>query len=577
MSSENPVTRNHAHKKIRQLLHLFPNHDLWPDLAARSADYLYDQGKYKSARDFYFDLSQKTNNSPRWYKEAALSKAAIGEEYFGKPQQNQKIDLPPLSYETYMTNNWMALIRLMRFYEQKEHSEAETLIKLKDISKSDEEIKLSPMPTLAELDDNSANLGYSLIILPSQLSMLKRCISAGFPVIQPLKNSFYLLSGIDAGRSIVTGYNHEHILEGLKKADIEDVSAAMLTNAQDNTDEGSSHSRIDILTRTQIPFSFWQSTQQKDYASHMALVFPAELKDQILEILGDGTHNLRKQHDAHISSLIALSLLKSGDIIQSVKWAMKSYDIDANNLSLDIGYLARLFWQSRDKNIQSRLHLEHYLPRLKEIDDFLATEKIRNFLIMAERRFTEDFSESHLQWIIRDQYKDFLDRSNAGDRQRLMALARYNIETQPDAKVEWLILASLYEWEKNTDKMIEAYRGALAAGPWDDTIAIKLAYLLTRSNAIDEAEKVVRQIDRRTSKYDPDFIYSLASIARNNKDYSQALKLYEKAIYIRKYNPNYHIDLANLIEQQGGDRSKIAALRKWASRLKGIPTATAEK
>lgn len=569
MSSENPARRAMAGAWAAVLLARFPEHDGWPEIACRLAGYHARQGDSRAAHTLYAEVLERTRDSPRWFRQAALAEAALG----ATPAAEERpvaLAIPSLPYESYMTGNWMALLRNLRFYEGRTGSEADTLIRLKDISTDAEKIKLEAMPTLAELDDNAATLGYQVLLLPSELPVVKRLIASGIPVIQPVKHSFYLLSGIDPGRAVVTGANYDRIQDGLKKEDKEGVAAGQPLFA-DRDRSGAGPSRVDILAAAELPFSFWQDPRQSDFASpdhapHMAVVFPPRQRQQVVDVLGGEERLLQERSTAALTALIGLAALNCGDVIQAVSWAQRGYELGGDPFALRIAHLADLLWQSRRQQLAHALHLEKRFPRLEDIDRFLADPPIREFLGLAGAQFERDFTDGRLDWLSRRQYRDFLDISDGRDRQRLIAVTEHDLRLEPDSREDWLFLAGLYEWQKDLGKTAAAYRGALAADTWSDGLAVKLAYLLIREGRHGEAAQLLARIDKDEVKYQPDYYYCLAAVADRNQDFAGAAGYYEKAIEMRRYDSHYHLDYARMLDRLGeGERAR--RLEGWSSRL----------
>lgn len=566
MSSPESSEQESAYKKAQVLLKRFPEHSVWPEIADKVARYYHDAQKYEKSEALYRMIAGKTQSSSRWHREAGLAAAALSSSSFYEHGVNHALKVPSLRYESYMTNNWMILIRTMRFYEATEISETDTLIKLKDVSTDDEKIKLKTMPTLAELVDNAENLGYDILLLPSDLLKIKELILAGFPVIQPIKHTFTLLSGVNSGRAVITGSTYANILDFLKQSDVEGVSyRTFFTTEKEN--QGDRHNRIDNLAYAELPFSFWGTAVQKDAAPFMAVVFPKDQKESLFALSGGQELSLRSGSKAHLAALIGLHGLKCGDPIAAITWAQRSYALSGDSFPLHIGHLATLFWKIRDKKIESRLELDKHFQHLTAVDTFFSDNGVSNFLAMAEERFGEDLDKKQLNWMIRKQYKDFLDRSDEKERNTLITLSKMEVAHYPHSRKDWLFLSSLYEWDDSTENMLVGYSGALSAGRWNNAMALKVAYLLIQNGKMNAAEELVSKIKAEKVRFLPDYYYCQASVAKWKKNYSKASKLYEKAIRMRRYDRNYHLDYAEMLQQQGDDSEKIEQLRNWASRL----------
>lgn len=574
MASEKPAERARAAGRVWVMLHRFPEHDGWPAIAEQAADYYYRAGKADRARQLYTMIALKTQDSPRWYEQAAMAESALASPFFGKQENLFSLSMPSLHYESYMTMNWMAMLRVMRWYDSQQGGEVDTLIKLKEISEDDDKIELGAMPALAELDDFAGSLGLSVLILPSKLNDIKRLVRAGYPVIQPVGDVFQVLNGIDEGRRAMTGFSYRHVMAGLKKNDKEGVGEGIFGDEEPGA--ASSTERIDNLAATTIPFSFWQKARQEDLAPFLALVVPPEKIGGVAGALGMARQELERAGKSRLAAMIALNMVQCSDVMQAIEWAMRSHAMEHNPLALHVAHLAEVFWQSRHNKLGTSLELERRFPELAMIEGYFARPTVKTFLAEASGRFARDFEHRSLGWKVRSQYRDFLDAGDPDERAQLRAIAEMNVKSVPDSRSDWLQLAAFYAWDDNNRKMVESYKGALGAGAWDDEIALKLAYGYVRTQCYDTLEEIVAMIDSAQVKYSPDYYYCLATLAKRKKDYDSAVHYYEKAIRMRRYDKHYHLDYADMLERTGGEGKKIARLRAWAARLENAPEGWSE-
>jgi hypothetical protein len=565
--SSDPSQKERSYQQVETLLNRYPNHQAWPEISLIVARHLYSHGNTDGAADIYRKTVAKTHDSLRWLRQSELAQAVLNAEDFGNLQTSFSIELPPINFEPYMTSNWMALLRLIRYFEYGNLTENQSLIGLKEVSTSESEIELSPMPTLAELDDNAANLGYKVLYLPSRLETVITLIRSGFPVIQPIRDSFYLLAGLDNSRNIVAGFCYEDSLQVIERIKKEQLGTGIFDDDNRAHIDAHDQSRIDSLGERELPFSFWQSDRQQDIAAHIAVLFPDSRGKELSSILQKDSEQLKRESDGYLAAFITLNSFKSGDIINTIKWSRQSYLFDGNSSALHTAHLTELLWRNRVHNVEYHLDLARQLPDLHAIENFLASDTIDGFLRFAEKQFYTDLHNGTLSWSIRQQYKELLDRSDLTERQHLIAIAETDVRLEPESRSNWLYLADLSEWNGDFERAIESYEGALKADLWNDFIALKLAYLYVQTDEQRKLAELLRKISTSQVKFEPDFYYCKATVLAAQQQESAAERLYKKAIAMRRYDPNYHLDYADFLEKHGKSDEKIKQLRDWADRL----------
>ena len=310
-SSDDPAERNRAFGQIQFLLKRYPNHQGWPVLATKLGHHYYLQGDTEKAKKIYVQLEEKSALSRRWNREQQLAAQVLTAAQFGDLSERSILPLPSISYESYLSSNWMSLLRVLRYYEQEERSESQTLIGLKYLSEKDSEISLPEMPTLAELDDAASALDYEVIYLHNELNSIRRFIAAGFPLILPIQDDFHLLYGVDEGRMMVIAASYHTtstVAQGIKKEELGKTS--LEDTASPSTQKN--WARLSLLAEREIPFSFWQNKLQDYSAPYLAVVLPRQRKNDALALLETETATLINNSNAIISGLIGLSTLKSG-------------------------------------------------------------------------------------------------------------------------------------------------------------------------------------------------------------------------------------------------------------------------
>ncbi len=566
MAAAEKGKRSRAHDQAERLLSRFPDYRGWPSVGLKLAEYHYLSGCKEKALKFYREVYAKAGTSPRWTREAAVAQAALDSERFGDRSARFLIDLPQVSYESYMTGNWMSLLRILRYYEQDTATQSQTLIRLKMLSTSDEEIKLSSMPTLAELDDSASLLGYEVLLLPSDLGRIKTLLKSGYPVIQPIRHSFYLLYGLDDGRSQIEAADYGSIQAAAERLQAEDLADTRLDNRNGNEDPTGT-SRLSDLAAHKLPYSFWGSTRQRDMGPVIAVVVPKEKMEDLIVQAGMTIKEPIQQSNAYLTAYIALNALTSGDITGAVEWSLKSYRLRQDPLPLHIAHLAVLLWNSRETILKSSLNLERQFPRLAFVDQYFQQPAIASFLSLAAARFRDDRAAKKLSWMVRNQYMDFLDRSIFDDRKIMIALAQTNIDQEPFSTSDWITLATLQEWDENKAGIIAAYQGLLDSDDWNDTLATRLACLNVEAGQFEQAEKLLSAVSGKTFRFNPDYYYCQGAVAQYKGQTGRADRSYQQAIKMRKYAPHYHRRYAEFLKKEDGDADRINKLLYWASML----------
>ncbi len=564
LSSPSSVNRERAHRQMEVMIHRFPKHEIHADLTQELADFYYQQGKKEKARDLYHQLISSPSRpqlfSARTHAEAALSKPKY--LYTSSP-----IDMPLISYNKYMTNNWMVLLKAARLHRKDVSTEAELLSSLKDLSTKKESIALSPMPTLAELDDNARNLGLASFILHTDFEVTQKLLAHGYPVIVPVKNTFLLVYGLDSERNFAICSDYRYLLYNLKRNTGEDIDKDLLLENGSDADRHEERKRIEHISKFYLPGTYWDSPSQKDLSPFMSVLFVPGEENTIAEILGQPPHEIKRTSRAHLTALIALNSLKSGDPIQAIHWARKSSRLQPSSLSLQIARTAHLFWQTRDRQPLAKFPLSQNLPALKTLETQMQDEASSTFMEQAAQQFKQALEHQTLPWMIRMQYRDLLDRSIPEERAILLSLMRKNVESDPGDKPGWLYLASLYEWQGDMDHMMQALESAISAGHWDNSLALDLLTLYIRSNKITQAADLFGKIDKSKVQHNADYLYCRAALLAAEGKKQLADDLYNQAITKRKYTPFYHLDYARLLLTNNKDRQKAQTALEWAIRI----------
>lgn len=568
LSSPDEGVRNRAYNWTDTLLRRYPDHDRWPELALRLARYRYNNSDADAAKKLYEAIGTRYCNFPRWRPEVSLARAALGSDSFGLASGGPVVSLPPVSYQSYLTPNWMALLQVIRYWKGDAVPESEILIDLKSLSSSDEKIELSPLPGIAELDDSARNLGYELLIMPAGSSTIRALLHARIPVILPVYQSFYLIYGMDDTRSVFKCYSYKAISRRLRSDEKDDAKEILLQQQEGKGESAKQLARIADQSYTELPLSFWAGRLQKDSAPLMGVVYPAAETERIVHALNTSPDNLRKESNGYLTAFIGLAMLNAADPVQCIEWTQVSSSLTNDPLPLQIGHLAQRLWNTRSKSIENRLDMERRFPKLTGISTYFESDPVRKFLDKAGRRFNADESANRLPWMIRRQLRDFLDQSNPADLEQLIHLLRQDVDNNPSRREDWQYLAELYEWKDDIENTVSALTGALDSGSFDNETALQIAYKYVQLGRKEQVRKVMTEIDPEKVKYNAHYFFCKASLAEWEGETGNALKYFAKAIEMRRYIPLYHLRYGELLLKEGRTEEARQALT-WASRIDG--------
>lgn len=563
MTSPDHKVRKKASHWAELLLARYPEHDRWPEFALLLARNSYENGEFAAARKYYGEVATRYRDSLRWGVQADFAGSVLSAAGFGTGKGRADIPVPLVNYESYLTPNWMALLQIIRYWSDAKTSESEILIRLKALSQSEEKIKLSAIPTLAELDDAAASLGFKVLILPADLSVARGLLRAEIPVLLPIYSYFGLLSGIDESRALLRANMYNKISERLREGDREEARE-ILSLAEEGAGESREQLRhIAAQSVLEIEDAFWGSALQKDSTPFMAVVYPGSAAARIAEALPGRMEELQQKSKGYLAGLIAMNALGAADPVQCIKWAMLSRQFAQEPFALHVAYLAERLWKSRDTLVQSRLDLDRQFPPLAVVQEFFVQDSTRVFLDEARRQFEADRAGQNLTWRVRNEYAELLDRSNPAELGVLIDLFRQSVAVSPNHRRAWLDLAELYEWQDDVDLMISALEGALAADTWNDEIALLLAYRYVQAGREENARKMMARIDPAGVGINPHYLFCQGALANWDGKTDAAMDYYAKAIEMRRSVPLYHLHYGEMLLKEGRKEEARKALQ-WA-------------
>lgn len=567
MTSPDDKVSSKANRWAETLLARYPDHDQWPEFALLLAKNSYENEEFSRAREMYSKVADRYSNSPRWSLSADFAQSVIRSPGFGSLDGGHDIELPLVNYESYLTPNWMALLQVIRYWDKGNQSESEILIRLKSLSTSEEKIKLSPIPSLAELHDAAASLGFAVLIVPAQYETARALLNADIPVILPTYSYFNLLRGIDDSRSLLKSYSYSKISERLRESDNEEVKEILFLEQEGKGKSVTRMQHIASQAAGEIPNSFWGSSLKQDSAPYMAIVYPETKTAAVAAALPSASmHELQRESKGFLAALIALNALDAADPVQGVQWAMTSEELVDNPLAYQAGFLAERLWRTRDSLAKNTLNLDLRFSELSEIQIFFDSPAVKAFLEKARRHFADDLAAGKMSWVIRNEYADFLDRSNTGDLALLIQLAEQNVRMNPHYRRAWLDLAELYEWKNDIGLIVTALEGALQSESWNDELALLLAYRYVQAGKKEELRDIMRKIDPAKTGQNPHYMFCTGVLASWDGENDRACTHLKEAIEMRRYDPLYHLHYAEVLLQTG-DREEARKALQWAIQI----------
>lgn len=565
MNSADPDTQASAHRSADILLERYPNHLQWPRLAEKSAQYHYQHQRVEQSKRIYRNLIDRYQNSGQWHWIIQRARAAVNTPDFDKPTRLPQLQMPMVDYQRYLTHNWMALLSVMRYWEGSEVAESKVVIKLKDLSKSSDKIKLNPLVNLAELDDAARSLGYETVLFRSDIGRVQALIGAGIPVIHQHFNSFNIVFGSDNSRSAIRAYAFSKLSRRLRNAKRKEAEEIL-----DFEREGQGAGRqrlVRIANESYMEYSmdYWESPSLEYMGPLSAIVFPADRAAAVSDAFEMPYRKLQEQSNGYLASLIALSYLDHGDPRQTIEWAKIGAAKIADPLPLYIAHLAGIWWETRDKTIHSSLNLQNQFPELGRIFNYFNLPQNEKFLQDARHSFKQGFAQNTLPWMISQKYLHLMDRSEKSELNRMLKLIKTRAAYDPSSTPNWILLANTCEWAGDTSGTIHALEGAVSADPLNSRVKLRLAMAYVGRKHYQKVEHILSQIDSAQVRYDADYQFCLATLAEWTGNPDQALKYYATAIDMRRYKPIYHLGYGKLLMAQGFDE-KARQYLEWVAR-----------
>jgi hypothetical protein len=558
--------RQAAHDWLRVLLARYPNHAQWPHLAARLADYCYSNGRQATSRRLHEQIVQRYARSNQWKIQAAMSRSILSGPDFGASPKGPGLKIPVIDYQDYMTQNWMALLSSVRYWEGDDTRLSDLLIRLREISQSEEAIELPKLTGLADLDDAAAGLGYAVTVLPSDPRTARDLIQAGIPVLVPVYRTFYLVYGFDDSRGVVKSLCFGQLSEKCKSLAVKAAKEILMLDTPGQGRTSDRLTRIRLEADCLWHLDQWQKGRLSDAAPWMAVVHPRDSRRSLAAALGCDEEELFRAHRGRLAVLIALSCFDRADTINCIRWARVASRYIDDPAVWHAAHLGETLWRNRYQRIGTALPLQERFADLNSVEQYISSPEIRGFLEQARERFDADASAGKLSWPFRWRLMGLLDRHDVDQRQEMMALIKADLETNPADVSQWRRLADLHALNDRPAARAQALAEAWSAAPQDYATALAWARTCVLLDDPAQAEKVLNRIDPKAVGREADYAFCLAAVAEWKQQPRKALQYYARAIDRCRYRPAYFLRYGRLLMAQGDTVAAKKAL-DWAARI----------
>lgn len=558
--------QNSAFGWLQIMLARFPNHNQWPYLVERLANYQYERGQVDSARGLYQQIVDRFAASNRWHTQMTKARAILASPRFGDAMQGPTLDIPMVNYQDYLTQNWMALLSTVRYWQGPETPISELLIDLRSISKDDDEIKLPRLTGLNDLDDAAACLGYRSVILPAAPQAIRSLIESGIPVIMPVYETFYLLYGFDDSRGVVKALCFGRLSEKLKSLAVKETQEVLMLKKEGQGRTKELLVRIKREADTQFHLDQWRNGVLADAAPWIAVVCPQERFASVAQTMAVDPQRLHSAHQGRLAAFIALSFFDRADPVNCVRWSQIAARKSDEPLSRHTGYLGSLLWENRARQVGSAFQLEKQLTPLADIDQHMADPAVQDFLAQAREQFDQDRTAGRLNWLVRRRLLWLLDKHDTRQRQQMIALVKENLATYPADAKQWRTLADLHALNGDPVARTEALAQAWSADPADTKTAVAWAGALIRMDEPARADEILQEIDPAQVQSEAEYAFCLGAIAEWQGNPGSALRHYARATDLCRYRADYFIRYANLLKTEGEASAAEKAL-DWAARI----------
>ncbi len=568
--------RASAFNWLQVLLARYPNHAQWPHLAARLADFQYSRGEFDIARRLHEQIIDRYADANRWQVQVEMSRAIVASPLFGKPSGRQtRLSIPMVNYQDYLTQNWMALLATVRYWQDEATPVSELFIRLRDISESDDNIKLPKLTHLADLDDAAAALGCELTLLPADVETTKALLKAGLPVLLPVYQTFYLIYGFDESRGVIQSLCFGQLSAKTRSLAVKEAQEVLMLEAEGKGRSKDQLARIRREAQCMWHQDQWRTGRLKDAAPWMAVLLPSNDRGKIAAALGRDAKQLAADHRGYLAAMIALNYFDNADPVDCIRWARIASRCIDDSLVYQAAHLGAELWRHRAERIGTAFQLEKQFDTLDEVNRYLQTASVQQFLETAAERFASDQSAGRLNWPIRRRLLWLLDRNDTQQRAQMVKLVQADVATNPADAGQWRLLADLYTQDENGAAHSQALAQASSADPYDADTALAWASACVQLNDPAQADEILTRVDPAKVRHKAEYLFCRAAVAEWKQQPRTALRYYAQAIDMCRYRPEYFLRYGRLLLAQGDTKAAKRALT-WAERIDGMGTVRQE-
>lgn len=557
--------RSKAYKNLERLLSRYPKHSHWPEYAEKYASYLYENGEFEKAKQYYKIIFEKYNENSRYYWSVNRAKEVLESEKFGQSQLIKNLKVPVVDCETYLDEEWMTILSIIKYWEKGEKTESDIKMSLKAISKSKDQIKLKKIKSLVDIDDVSHLLGYNTVFVKGSLDIAKKLIDLEIPFISVKYSTIKLIYGYDNSRNLFSAYNFNQVTDRTEKEARKTTDEVLMKDSIDSN-VISRLKRIELESKDEVPYSQFSEQNLTYFGDAFLILAPEEAKIKVASALNTSVDSMNIKSNGWRSAYIAFRFLELNDPKQAVEWANRSYELINSSFPLHIGYLSFKKWESREKRIGHELPLASHLYPLQLYKNFFENEKQKIFQKSCHEQFKNDLDLNKMLWLISNMYSSLLDPFDKGDRKIKRNLFEHDLLRNPRYYRVMESLIPIYQLDSDTTRILSTYKKMVDISPEDYEVKIKYVKELLIAGEYGEAEKILSKIDIPKISSFTDYYLSKALIAENNGKNREALKYYNLCIKKEKYTPYIYGRYAALLQKMG----KIELAQKAENWTKSI-------
>ena len=405
---------------------------------------------------------------------------------------------------------------------------------------------------------------------PAAPQTARSLIEAGIPVLLPVYETFYLVYGFDDSRSIVNAYSFAQLSAMTRAMAVKEAQEVLMLKDEGHGRTKEQLARIEREAGCMWSLDQWQSGRLADAAPWMAVIHPMDGRGAVAKALGQAPETLTRIHHGLLAAQIALTYVDNADPINCIRWArIAARRVDVP-LVRQAAHLGATLWQNRSRRIGAAFQLENQFAVLGEVDRFMETPDVRDFLETARCQFSADLAAGRLTWPVRHRLLTLMDRHDAEQRRQMIALVQADVATNPADADRWRQLADLFALDGDASARTRALAQAWSAAPWDAATALRWASACAMQNDPAQVERILQKIDPSEVRFEADYPFCLAVIAEWKNRPREAMRYYARATDLCRYRPAYYQRYGRLLTAQGDTEAGGKALA-WAARIDGGP------